>query len=150
MKPVRTDADLRIKLVNYSTVDLKTGCWNWQRSKNNCGYGFVSYDGLVNQLAHRVSYEVFVGPIWRGLCVCHSCDNPACINPEHLYTGTRKERQEATVRKGRAYKGPAPGYRWYTNGARNIPRQRGQAIPRGFRLGFVQRPPRTRRMKHAA
>ncbi len=52
-------------------------------------------------MAHRVSYKIFIGPIPDGLWVLHKCDNPPCINPEHLFVGTRNDNETDKVKKGR-------------------------------------------------
>jgi len=78
------------------------GCWDWPASTTNAGYGnFTVKVGsrLVTHYAHRVSYEIFHGPIPYGLLVMHSCDRPVCVNPAHLRAGTQKENmREASVR----------------------------------------------------
>src|ERR1700758_2984750 len=86
-------------------VVAESGCWIWQRGKNNYGYGSVYLRGLglpekKTAGAHCVSYVVFKGPISQGLGVLHDCDNPACINPEHLYTGTKKDNTRDWLLRG--------------------------------------------------
>lgn len=70
-------------------VDARTGCWNWQKSRNHKGYGLMSVKG-VTSIAHRYSYAKYHGPIGRSL-VLHRCDNPPCVNPEHLYLGSHAD-----------------------------------------------------------
>lgn len=68
--------------------------------KANGKYGQIEY-GRKTYYAHRASYMVYKGPIPDGLHVCHSCDNPACINPDHLWLGTQKENIQDMLAKGR-------------------------------------------------
>jgi hypothetical protein len=70
------------------------GCWVWQGETNISGYGRLELSGRPNRkrvLAHRLSYEVFVGPIPAGLHLDHLCRNPPCVNPEHLEPVTCRE-----------------------------------------------------------
>jgi len=88
------------RLLNKIIINQHTNCWEWQGSTNNIGYGFIR-DGRNMRTAHRVSYEEHVGVIPKGMCVCHTCDNTKCINPNHLWLGTRKQNTIDMLNKGR-------------------------------------------------
>jgi len=78
----------RISLVDY-IIDKITGCWIWQRALNNKGYGTMTRKGK-RIYAHVFSYIAAKGPIPKGLELHHKCENPPCINPEHLEPVTHK------------------------------------------------------------
>ena len=65
-------------------------CWEWQGNKQLSGYGRISFCGH-NFLAHRFAYQIYKGNIKNGLCILHQCNNPNCVNPEHLYQGTAQD-----------------------------------------------------------
>lgn len=85
----------------WSHVSVVDGsCWEWTGPKQSFGYG-VSYYANRNILAHRRSWMIRHGDIPPGLCVLHKCDNPACVNPDHLFLGSRIENNEDCNSKGR-------------------------------------------------
>jgi len=85
----------------WEKVDQGPDCWEWIAGKNNKGYGLISVGHSEQRLAHRVSYEFAFGDIDDGLCVCHSCDHPDCVRPDHLFLGTQRENLEDMYAKRR-------------------------------------------------
>lgn len=88
------------KIKKFTYINTRTGCWEWQKYKNELGYGYTSYRGKQLK-AHRVSWIVFRGEIPSGVCVLHKCDNPKCVNPDHLYLGSMKDNVRDMMERGR-------------------------------------------------
>lgn len=89
----------------WSKVDVRgpDECWLWTGARTAKGYGNIgiSKDGKFRaQYAHRLSYVLQYGEIPPGLCILHSCDVPACVNPKHLRTGTKRENAQDSKERG--------------------------------------------------
>lgn len=92
----------------WDKVNKTDGCWEWlgyfktdKRFKGGKTYGFFSFGKNRNLRAHRVSWEIHFGEIPKGMCVCHHCDNPICVRPDHLFLGTMYDNNMDAVKKGR-------------------------------------------------
>ena len=85
-------------------INTNTGCWEWEGNRDPGGYGTFRFKGKGRK-AHRVAYEMTGKKIKGTNFVCHACDNPCCVNPFHLFQGTRKQNIEDMVRKGRSTRG---------------------------------------------
>ena len=91
----------------WEKVQKADGCWLWLGQKLGTGYGVIdvgagtSYRKVL--LAHRVSWELNVGPITPGMFICHHCDNPPCVRPDHLFEGTNGDNMRDAAAKGRMF-----------------------------------------------
>ena len=90
----------KCRFEDFISKDVKTDCWEWLGHKVGLGYGRFWLKGKM-QSAHRISYELHKGEIPDGMQVCHSCDNPSCVNSDHLWLGTNSDNQRDCVKKGR-------------------------------------------------
>lgn len=93
--------DLSERFERQFVPEPTSGCWLWTGALNTQGYGMIGV-GKKQPLAHRVSWQLFKGQIPDRLCVLHRCDNPVCVNPEHLFLGTKKDNAVDMFVKGRA------------------------------------------------
>jgi hypothetical protein len=86
------------KFINKTT---ESGCWLWTGADNGYGYGAFALRKYHVVAAHRLSWELYVGPIPDNMDVLHKCDTPPCCNPLHLFLGTHKDNMQDATHKGR-------------------------------------------------
>jgi hypothetical protein len=88
----------------WAKVDKSGDCWIFNGAHDPLGYGYVRRTAIASHMlkAHRYSWMLLKGQIPEGLCVLHRCDNPPCVNPEHLFLGTIQDNNQDKVQKGRS------------------------------------------------
>lgn len=97
MSPPKLSIESRLQ----KHTKLSNGCWVFNGSLDKDGYGVFTYGRGKQVRAHRMAFEFYVGPIPNLILVCHSCDNPSCINPEHLFLGSPKDNTQDMIKKQR-------------------------------------------------
>jgi hypothetical protein len=110
IKDFRVRPDIETRFWQFVDVKGENDCWMWQGSHNGNGYGELSQYALTGNVkpkrAHRLSWEIHNGKIPDGMCVCHHCDTPRCVNPNHLFLGTHADNMHDASVKGRAGRKP--------------------------------------------
>jgi len=84
-----------------------SGCWIWTGSVDRDGYGMIGRNHTT-YIAHRISWLIYKSQIPDGLLICHKCDTPGCVNPDHLFLGTDRDNADDSVLKGRKRKKLSP------------------------------------------
>ena len=85
----------------WKFVQKTDGCWEWTGQRCARGYGLVAVTHTTVRRAHRVIWELVNGPIPAGMVICHHCDNPPCVRPDHLFIGTQADNMRDMQAKGR-------------------------------------------------
>jgi hypothetical protein len=85
----------------FEKVKKTKKCWLWTGHKDPNGYGRIAMGRELLEKSHRMSYMIHKGPIPKGLVVMHICDNPPCVNPDHLQIGTNADNLNDSYKKGR-------------------------------------------------
>jgi predicted XRE-type DNA-binding protein len=105
----------------WSKVDQSGDCWIWTgKLHRDDGWGYGRFyvhtqEGTITVKVHRLAYMITYGDIPSGLCVCHRCDNPRCIRPDHLFLGTNLDNIQDMVQKGRQARGERNGLSRFTS-----------------------------------
>lgn len=97
----KTISNTRERFLQFVSPEALTGCWLWTGSTRGKGYGGFRYQGKM-YIASRIAYALFKGDP-NGLVVCHHCNNPSCVNPDHLYLGTYSDNTKQAVRQKRQF-----------------------------------------------
>jgi hypothetical protein len=128
------------KVVKTETIisdHVSSPCWVWSASKDKRGYGNFNV-GHKCMKAHRVSWIINFGEVPNGLCVCHHCDNPSCVRPDHLWIGTHKQNMSDCRSKNRS--GFIVHPERMATGERHSSVTHPESIPRGENHPMVKHP----------
>lgn len=106
----------------WRMVRRDESCWTWTSARNKSGHGRFAvwrHNHMTNLYAHRVSWQIHFGMIPDGLYICHRCDNPPCVRPDHLFMGTQTDNMHDAARKGRTAAPASANPLRYPRGARH-------------------------------
>lgn len=92
--------DIKTRILRNILIDDSSKCWNWLGTKDKNGYGKLSYKS-THWRAHRLVFHIYKSEINKYEIICHKCDNPSCVNPDHLFLGNPLINMHDKVKKGR-------------------------------------------------
>ena len=118
----------------WEKVEKTDDCWLWIAAKDGCGYGLFRDNGKTHR-AHRFIYQSIHGDIPKGLHVCHACDTPSCVNPDHLWLGTNLDNIADKTAKGRTRAGISLGE---ANGQSKLTETSAAMIKTCLKAGYSQ------------
>jgi hypothetical protein len=97
---------MQARFEKFVSPEPNSGCHLWMGTVDDCGYGLFGVGGSGNsRRAHRVAYEIYRGAIPHGMIVRHKCDNPGCVNPDHLIVGTHRQNSQDRAVRNRTARG---------------------------------------------
>lgn len=129
MRTGRPETPIEDRFFQKVNIKGKDECWEWTGCRHPQGYGLIKRKDGAQMRPPRISWNIYNGKIQEGLCVCHKCDNPGCVNPNHLFLGTHKDNAIDKVAKGRMK--PSPGEK---NGASKLTEQQVLSIYKDARV----------------
>ena len=97
--PAKDYSDILLRILRNTDI-VPSGCWEWRGAKSIKGYGRIKFAN-ARWAVHRLMAHIKLGDVADGSVVCHRCDNPSCVNPEHLFIGTQKQNVDDRDQKGR-------------------------------------------------
>lgn len=121
----------------WPKVQRGDGCWLWTAAVHRNGYGKFNIGGKI-VLAHRVAWALSVGAVPEGTYVCHRCDNPQCVRPDHLFLGTATDNSEDMANKGRSTVGPMKEESDYHRPKRVEGQRQTANMPRGVQCPWAK------------
>ena len=110
-----TRKPIQERFENHIFMEPMSGCWLWMAAISKKNYALFTVQRGIKQLGHRASWEIYKGPIPKGMKVLHKCDTPPCVNPEHLFLGTMADNTHDACNKGRMGPGEKDGNAKLTN-----------------------------------